>query len=160
MHELFLDRTAVKDLAALPLGLRRRIRRKLEASKKRPHRYFLRLRGKQTYRLRVGAYRIFADIDDTIIFVTAVKHRRDAYGRYHLATEIFHTIRRFYNFFGEAPKSGKTHRTAMLTAFLAACLSALDTNLSKAVLFTSRRSISPRNATPVTDCFSTRRRFS
>jgi len=79
MHELIIDTDAAKEFAKLPETVKRRILSKLLMAKDEPHRYFSRLVGRDDYRLRVGDYRVIADLEPTRIVVTAVKHRREAY---------------------------------------------------------------------------------
>lgn len=50
-------------------------------TKENPHHFFERLRGRNDYRLRVGDYRVIADIDDERkrIEVTLIGHRKSVY---------------------------------------------------------------------------------
>jgi mRNA interferase RelE/StbE len=79
--EVRFSQRAVKDLKALPPAEQARILRKLEAASKEPLRYFRRLKGAKTHRLRVGDYRVLADIDAAKrhLDVVHVGHRRNVY---------------------------------------------------------------------------------
>lgn len=79
VYRVEFDTAAIKGMLDLPLTIRQRIFSKLDAAKTAPHRHFLRLVGRKERRLRVGDYRIFADIGEGSIRVLAVKHRRNAY---------------------------------------------------------------------------------
>ncbi len=54
---------AEKELLALPHELSGRILEKLEWAKQDPLRYFERLKDREDYKMRVGDYRIIADIN-------------------------------------------------------------------------------------------------
>lgn len=76
----FSDR-AVRDLHALPTGVQARVIRKLHDAAEDPARFFRRLAGARAFRLRVGDYRVLADIDSgrRIIQVAHIAHRRNVY---------------------------------------------------------------------------------
>ncbi len=59
----------------------RRIIKKVETTLDNPHLFFKRLTGRPEYKLRVGDYRLIADIEETrrTIFIRSVGHRRDIY---------------------------------------------------------------------------------
>lgn len=82
-YELGFDEAALKQLEKLPRDTRRRIFEKLQQTKEHPHHYFDRMINVDAYKLRVGDYRIIADIDDTtiVILVLYVAHRRNVYKR-------------------------------------------------------------------------------
>ena len=71
--ELFLDK-----LDTIP---RERILHTLDRIKIRPESFVEKLVGEPGYKLRVGDYRLFLDIDQgkLIIFVIEIKHRKNAY---------------------------------------------------------------------------------
>ena len=56
----------------------------MSKAKTNPHRYFKRLKGTKSYRLRVGEYRIIANIDDKEIqiLVLYIDHRKKIYKRF------------------------------------------------------------------------------
>jgi mRNA interferase RelE/StbE len=79
--ELAFDEAAVEALGKLPKDVRERIFRKLVASKEDPFRYFKRLAGRPDCSLRVGDWRVIADLDAGAerIEVTLIGHRRNVY---------------------------------------------------------------------------------
>ncbi len=73
-----------EDLRALPRAIQQRIIRKVVAvGEAGPYRFFRRLRGDPGYRMRVGDYRVIADLDEAgqCIMVLAVGHRKNVYDR-------------------------------------------------------------------------------
>lgn len=79
MHEIRFDDAALKQLETLPHETARRIFGKIQETRTDPHRYFRRLKNRPDYRLRVGEYRIFADIEEHAILILDVRHRKNAY---------------------------------------------------------------------------------
>lgn len=77
------DKKAVKELEKLPVDIQERIFQKIVDAKKNPFRYFEQLRGRNDYKLRVGDYRIIADINRTEerIEITVIGHRKNIYKR-------------------------------------------------------------------------------
>ncbi len=59
-----LDDDAIQFLEKLPKDIGKRIFQKIQSTKENPHHYFSRLTGRTDYKLRVGKYRIIADLDD------------------------------------------------------------------------------------------------
>jgi mRNA interferase RelE/StbE len=82
-YELIFDRKAVEFLESLPKELRQRIFDKVAAAKENPMYFFERLEGRQDYKLRVGDYRVIADINHGLkqIEVTLIDHRKRVYKR-------------------------------------------------------------------------------
>ncbi len=81
-YSLQIKRSAVKEVAALPLKDRRRIVRKIQALARNPRPEGCeKLSGQDKYRLRQGDYRILYSVDDAAEAVVIVKiaHRRDVY---------------------------------------------------------------------------------
>ncbi len=80
-YSLIFDRKALEFLAGLPRGLRQRILEKAAAAKENPRHFFERLEGRQDYKLRVGDYRLIADINHGLhrIEVTLIDHRKRIY---------------------------------------------------------------------------------
>ena len=81
-YSLQIKRSAVKEVAALPLKDRRRIVRKIQALARNPRPEGCeKLSGQEKYRLRQGDYRILYSVDDAAEAVVIVKigHRRDVY---------------------------------------------------------------------------------
>lgn len=59
----------------------KRIIKKVESTRVDPYQFFKRLTGRPEYKLRVGDYRIIANIeqDKKIVFVRSIGHRKDVY---------------------------------------------------------------------------------
>ncbi|MFH1399724.1 MAG: type II toxin-antitoxin system RelE/ParE family toxin [Candidatus Woesearchaeota archaeon] len=77
--ELQIDKKSIQALEKFPKELRHRIFDKIIDSTSEPFRYFQRLEGCTAYRMRVGNYRIIADIEGNIILVRLIGHRRQVY---------------------------------------------------------------------------------
>ena len=84
MYELIFDKKAIEHLNKLDYKLKERIFKKIESTQGKPFRYFERLTGRKEYKLRVGDYRIIADIDENskIIKIILIMHRRNIYKKY------------------------------------------------------------------------------
>ena len=80
-YELIFDPKAVEFLNALPKELRERIFGKAVLAKQNPRHFFERLEKRKDYKLRVGDYRIIADINHSLkrIEVTLIDHRKRVY---------------------------------------------------------------------------------
>lgn len=80
---LYIRPSAERDLREFPVPLQERILSKLEfyASAKEPMWFAKPLRNLKFghYRFRIGDYRAIFDVIHDIIFVLAIKHRKDAY---------------------------------------------------------------------------------
>ncbi len=81
MYELIFDDEAIKFLNKLPKEVKRRIWDKLISTKENPFHFFERLTGRTDYKLRVGDYRVVADLDrgNNTIKVTVIGHRKNIY---------------------------------------------------------------------------------
>ncbi|MDO8669847.1 MAG: type II toxin-antitoxin system RelE/ParE family toxin [Dehalococcoidia bacterium] len=83
MYSLRLSRHAIKDLDDLPDTIGQRTSAALEALAKSPRPPGCkRIKGAEdTYRIRVGDYRILYDVDDgeSMVLILRVQHRKDAY---------------------------------------------------------------------------------
>ncbi len=75
------NKRATAELQKLPKEISARIVEKLDKSKIEPLRYFIKLTGRQDYKLKVGDYRVIADINqkELRIEVTKVGHRKNIY---------------------------------------------------------------------------------
>ena len=73
--------TALRQLKKLEKPVQKRIIVALERSRIRPEAHFQRLVGEKVYRLRVGDYRVIADIinKQLVILVIKVGHRKKVY---------------------------------------------------------------------------------
>lgn len=78
---LQIDVQAAKALSNLPKDVAHRIFEKIRETKENPKHYWIRLEGRRDYKLRVGDYRIIADIDseNKLIQITKVGHRKTVY---------------------------------------------------------------------------------
>lgn len=81
MYQINYDKKAEKFLDKLPYSTRRRILRKISEAGLNPFHYFERLSERKDYKLRVGDYRVIADIDEgrQLIEVRLIAHRKNAY---------------------------------------------------------------------------------
>ena len=80
-YSLIFDENAINQLNKFPKELKERIFKKIQSTKENPHRFFEKLTGKSEYKLRVGDYRVIADINDKEIqiLVLYLGHRRNVY---------------------------------------------------------------------------------
>lgn len=81
MREVIFDPEALDFLAKLPKELRERIFSKAISTKENPFHFFERLSGRADYKLRVGDYRVIANINEKRIEITRIGHRRNIYKR-------------------------------------------------------------------------------
>lgn len=80
-YEIIFDDEAIDFLNTLPKELKERIFNKIISTKENPLHFFERLVGKTEYKLRVGDYRVIADIDpfSRKITIILVGHRKNVY---------------------------------------------------------------------------------
>ncbi|MCC6297849.1 MAG: type II toxin-antitoxin system RelE/ParE family toxin [Anaerolineales bacterium] len=81
-YQVILKRSAEKELDALQANIRDRILKRLLTLEENPRPSGIKkLQGQESYRLRVGDYRVLYDIDDKAkqIFILGVGHRREVY---------------------------------------------------------------------------------
>ena len=83
MYEILFDEDAIDFLNKLPREIKERIFNKIINTKDDPLHFFERLSGREDYKLRVGDYRVIADIDQATkrIQVTTIGHRKNVYDR-------------------------------------------------------------------------------
>jgi mRNA interferase RelE/StbE len=81
IYDVRFDKKSAEFLDKLDIATRTRIISRIEASLESPYHFFERLTGVSGYRLRVGDYRVIADIDDSEsrILIRVVGHRRNVY---------------------------------------------------------------------------------
>lgn len=80
LYSLVISEEGREQLRALPKTLRRNIGQRLDALQIGLAGDVKKLTAREhKYRLRVGNYRILFRLEGAVIFVYAVKHRRDAY---------------------------------------------------------------------------------
>jgi mRNA interferase RelE/StbE len=80
-YKLIFDEKALESLGKLPSLIKERIFKKLQSTKESPFHFFIRLEGRSDYKLRVGDYRVIADLSETEIqiLVLYVGHRKNIY---------------------------------------------------------------------------------
>jgi len=83
MYTVIISKKADGQLRKLEKDIQERILSVLERVRTRPETHFQRLVGSDTYKLRVGDYRIIADIDkgNLIVLVLEIGHRKNIYDR-------------------------------------------------------------------------------
>ena len=81
MYEIIFDEEVIAELNKLPKELRERIFNKIINVKENPFHFFERLTERKEYKLRVGDYRIIAEIGQSVrkIFVVFIGHRKNVY---------------------------------------------------------------------------------
>jgi mRNA interferase RelE/StbE len=81
MYKVVFDEEAINFLNKLPEKIRKRIFSKIISSKDNPLHFFEGLKGRKDFKLRVGDYRIIADINvfSKEIIITVVGHRKNIY---------------------------------------------------------------------------------
>lgn len=70
-------------LEKLDKAIVKRVIKKIEAAANNPHVLFKQLIGRPEYKLRVGDYRVIADIDDKAkkLLIRTIGHRKNIYDR-------------------------------------------------------------------------------
>lgn len=83
MYEVIFDEDAIRFLEKLEHDTKKRILNKILETKQDPFHFFIRLKGRPEYKLRVGDYRVIADIknNNLMILVLYIGHRRNIYKR-------------------------------------------------------------------------------
>lgn len=79
MYAIRVDDKAMRFLERAEKHVARRIWYKLLACVRDPYQYFERLEGRSDYKLRVGEYRVIADISKESIEITYIGHRKNVY---------------------------------------------------------------------------------
>jgi len=81
MYDVIFDPKAIEFLEKSQKQLAKRIWDKIRSTKENPHHFFERLSGRTDYKLRIGDYRVIADIDDNKkrIEITLIGHRKNVY---------------------------------------------------------------------------------
>lgn len=82
-YNLEYSTEAVLQLEKLDRAIAKRIVKKIEATANKPHGFFKQLTGRPEYKLRVGDYRVIANIDDSKqkILIQTLGHRKNIYDR-------------------------------------------------------------------------------
>ena len=83
MYQVIFDDKAIEFLEKVDTKNRERIFNKIMTAKENPFRYFEKLTARNLYKLRVGDYRVIADIDESKIkiLVLLVGHRKNIYNK-------------------------------------------------------------------------------
>ena len=81
MYEVEFSESALKELNKLEKNIQYRIVKTLERIRVRPEAYVTKLVGYDSYRLRVGEYRVIMEINKNKLFILIIKigHRRNIY---------------------------------------------------------------------------------
>lgn len=81
MYELIFDPRAIEFLGKSDKKVAKRIWDKIMSTKLNPHHFFERLVERVDYKLRIGDYRVIADINDSTkrIEITLIGHRKKVY---------------------------------------------------------------------------------
>lgn len=80
-YEVIFDKNAIDFLATCDKALRQRIYNKIISAKENPFHFFERMEGRSDYKLRIGDYRVIADINNLHhrIEVTLIGNRKNVY---------------------------------------------------------------------------------
>lgn len=83
MYNIVFDKKALRDFNKFEKHIKERIWNKLQDCKEDPFRFFEKLVEIEGYKLRLGDYRVIADIDraNFIIQIHKVGHRKNIYER-------------------------------------------------------------------------------
>lgn len=81
MYAIIFDKKSIQSLNKIENKIKRRIFEKIISAKENPFHYFVRLKNRDEYNLRVGDYRVIADIDKNleIIKILLIMHRKNIY---------------------------------------------------------------------------------
>ena len=82
IYQVILKRSTEKELDALQANIRDRITKRLLVLEGNPRPSGIKkLQGEESYRLRVGDYRVLYTVDDKVkqVIILAVGHRREVY---------------------------------------------------------------------------------
>ena len=81
MYSIKFDPLTIEFLEKLDKNIAKRIWNKIMSTKENPNHYFERLAGRNEHKLRVGDYRVIADIDNNteLIEVILIGHRKNIY---------------------------------------------------------------------------------
>jgi len=81
MYSLIFDNKAIEFPEKCEKKLGKRIWNKIQITKTNPYKFFERLTGRTDYKLRIGDYRVIADINTLKkeINITLIGHRKNVY---------------------------------------------------------------------------------
>jgi mRNA interferase RelE/StbE len=80
-YRLRIHKRAEQFLQRCPKHLERRIRSKLALLKEDPFAYLVHFERKDVYKLRIGNYRALVDVEDDVVSVQYIDHRKRIYKR-------------------------------------------------------------------------------
>ena len=82
-YNLKYSAEAVIQLGRMDKTIAKRILKKIETTVDNPHNFFKQLKGHPEYKLRVGDYRVIANIDEPAksILIRTVGHRKNIYDK-------------------------------------------------------------------------------
>ena len=80
-YQIVLSEQAEREFKGLEFKIAQRITKKLELAKENPQYFFKRLVGSEYHTLRVGDYRVLAEISNEkrTIFLSSIRHRKNIY---------------------------------------------------------------------------------
>jgi mRNA interferase RelE/StbE len=83
MYQLVFEKRALHDLNKLEKQIKERIWNKLQNSKENPHRFFEKLTEMPGFKLRIGDWRVIADIltNKEAIVILKIGHRKNIYDK-------------------------------------------------------------------------------
>ncbi|MFA6023141.1 MAG: type II toxin-antitoxin system RelE/ParE family toxin [Candidatus Pacearchaeota archaeon] len=83
MYKLIFEKRALHDLNKLESDIKERIWNKLQLCKENPFRFFEKLTETNGFKLRVGDYRVIADIfrEKEVVIILKIGHRKNVYER-------------------------------------------------------------------------------
>ena len=82
MYSIVIEKDVIKQLSKIPTVDYKKIKTAINALSENPSPIgYLKLKGRQGYRIRVGNYRVIYEIEDGVlkIFILTVAHRKDVY---------------------------------------------------------------------------------
>ena len=83
MYQLTFDKKALNDLNKTDKIIKDRVWKKLQECKENPFRFFEKLVEREGFKLRIGDWRVIADINvpGKIIYILKFGHRKNIYDR-------------------------------------------------------------------------------
>ena len=81
MYKIIFDNNPIKFLNKLPKNIKKRVFNKILSTKNDPFHFFEQLSGRKDFKLRIGDYRVMADIEyfNKTIKITLIGHRKNIY---------------------------------------------------------------------------------
>ncbi|MCX6661507.1 MAG: type II toxin-antitoxin system RelE/ParE family toxin [Euryarchaeota archaeon] len=84
MYTVIYDEEALQILEKLEKKIKKRIFEKIHSTKENPFHFFEKLTARDEYKLRVGDYRVIAEIDEKTkrISILFIDHRKNVYKKW------------------------------------------------------------------------------